>query len=56
MTNQEERMVRALEDVKKLLILGLIKEGIKSKEIAAILGVDPAVISRMVPARKINNE
>ena len=39
-------------DIKKLLILSLIKQGIQSKEIAAVLGVDPAVITRMVPSRQ----
>lgn len=45
-----------LSDIKKLLILMMIKHGVQSKEIAAVLGVDPAVISRMVPARKVKVE
>lgn len=42
-----------LSDIKKLLILALIKQGVQSKEIAAVLGVDPAIITRMVPSRKL---
>ncbi|MBI1864126.1 hypothetical protein HYS03_02890 [Candidatus Woesebacteria bacterium] len=45
-----------LSDIKKLLILALIKQGVQSKEIASILGVDPAIITRLVPARKLKNE
>lgn len=44
---------RLLEDIKKLLILLLIREGVQGKDIATILGVDPAIISRMVPSRKM---
>jgi len=43
-----------LEIIKRLLILGLIKNGVQSKDIAAVLGVDPATITRIVPARKVN--
>jgi len=41
-----------LSDIKKLLILALIKQGVQSKEIASVLGVDAAIITRMVPSRK----
>lgn len=44
---------RILTDIKKLLILALIKQGVQSKEIASVLGVDPAIISRLMPTRKI---
>lgn len=44
--------IKSLEDIKKLLILTLIKQEVQSKEIAEILGVDPAVISRMISRRK----
>lgn len=41
-----------LEDIKKLLILGLIHQGITGRDIAAILEVDPAVVSRMLPKKQ----
>ena len=41
-----------LSDIKKLLILALIKQGVQSKEIASVLGVDAATITRIVPSRK----
>lgn len=37
-----------LEEIKRLLVLGLIQLGVKGKDIAAVLEVDPAMISRMV--------
>ena len=47
----DERVADLLEDVKKLLILDLISKDIQGKDIAAVLGVDPAVISRIVSKR-----
>lgn len=44
----DSQVVKLLDDIKKLLILGLIKDGVQSKQIAAVLKVDPATISRMV--------
>ncbi len=45
-----------LDDIKKLLVLALTHQGIQSKDIASVLGVDPAIVSRMVPARKIKKK
>lgn len=42
---------KTLEQIKWLLVLQLQSQGIASKDIAAVLGVDPAVISRKVPRR-----
>lgn len=49
----DQKVVTLLEDVKKLLILDLVAKGIQSQHIAEVLGVDGAVITRLVPARKI---
>ena len=49
---KKDNSERILTDIKKLLILALVKQGVQSKEIAVILGVDPAIVSRMVPTRK----
>jgi hypothetical protein len=42
-----------LEDVKRLLILLLIKLGSTSEEIALALGVDSSVVRKMMPVRKV---
>lgn len=52
--NKEQR--DALEQIKRLLILALIHQGVQGKDIASVLGVDPAIISRMVPARQIKKK
>jgi hypothetical protein len=49
----DKKIVGLLEDIKKLLILDLVAKGVQSKHIAEVLGVDNAVITRIVPARKI---
>ena len=41
------------EAVKRLLILLLLKLGSTSEEIAAALNVDPSLIRKMVPSRKV---
>jgi hypothetical protein len=41
-----------LEEIKRLLVLGLINQGVKGKDIAAILEVDPAIISRLISFTK----
>lgn len=43
---------KTLEQIKWLLVLQLQNQGITSKDIATVLDVDPAVISRKVPRRK----
>lgn len=47
---------RILEQIKWLLVLQLQNQGVASKDIAKLLGVDPAVISRKVPRRKKNTK
>lgn len=50
---ERKEKMEPLEEIKRLLILGLIQNGVQGKDIAAVLGVDPATITRMVPARQI---
>lgn len=47
------QIIKLLEDIKKLLVLGLITRGAQGKDIAQVLGVDKSTITRIVPARKI---
>ena len=42
-----------LEDIKKLLVLLLMKLGTEGGEIAAALGVSNAPVTRMVPKNKV---
>jgi len=49
----DARIASLLEDVKRLLILDLVNKGVQSSHIAQVLGVDKAVITRIVPARRI---
>jgi len=48
-----ERGQDDFRDVKRLLVLLLLKLGATSEEIGLALGVDPSLVRRMVPARKI---
>lgn len=52
----DEQISKTLEQIKWLLVLQLQNQGVASKDIAAVLGVDPAVISRKVPRRKKNGK
>lgn len=42
-----------LEDVKRLLVLLLLKLGSTSEEVALAMQVDSSVIRRMIPARQV---
>lgn len=48
MVDNKKKTNQLLEDIKKLLVLALIRQGVQGKDIAGILGVDPAIISRMI--------
>jgi predicted transcriptional regulator len=48
----DKQSIKLLEEIKKLIVLQLINQGVQSKDVAATLNVDPAVISRMVPRKK----
>jgi len=41
-----------LEDIKRLLVLGLIKSDVTNKDIAKALDVNPSVVTRLVSPRK----
>lgn len=53
---KKEQKMDTLEQIKRLLVLGLIKQGVQGKDIAAALGVDPATITRMMPLRQVNKK
>lgn len=53
LNNMDDKFIKILEEIKKLLILDLITKGIQGKDIAQVLGVDKSTITRIVPSRKI---
>ena len=48
----EQPEVEMLEQIKRLLILILSEQGVKGKRIAAVLGVDAAIVSRILSPKK----
>lgn len=52
----DKQIQNTLEQIKWLLVLQLQTQGVASKDIAKVLGVDPAIISRKVPRRKNNTK
>lgn len=48
MAKKKSEKLEPLEEIKRLLILGLVNQGVKAKDIAALLEVDPAIISRLL--------
>lgn len=50
MPNKEQKN-DTLEQIKRLMILVLIQQGVTGKDIAHVLGVDPAVVSRITPPK-----
>lgn len=52
----DKQTQKTLDQIKWLLVLQLQSQGVASKDIAKVLDVDPAVISRKVPRRKKNSK
>lgn len=48
----DKELHKTLEQIKWLMVFQLQNQGVSSKDIAKVLGVDPAIISRRVPRRK----
>jgi predicted transcriptional regulator len=53
---KKDQSTEILEQIKRLIVLSLIRQGVQGKDIAAALGVDPAIVSRMLPARQIKKK
>lgn len=49
MADQYVDVVSELRSVKMLLILQLLRSGVKQSQVAAILGISEATMSRMLP-------
>jgi DNA-directed RNA polymerase specialized sigma subunit len=52
MPKKKSEKLEPLEEIKRLIILGLINQGVKGKDIAAVLDVDPAIISRLISPKE----
>jgi DNA invertase Pin-like site-specific DNA recombinase len=50
---KQSKKLEPLEEIKRLLILGLIHNGVQANDIATILNVNKSTISRIVPVLKI---
>ena len=48
----DKREMDTLEQIKRLLILGLSAQGIKGNKIADAIGVDAATVSRILSPKK----
>ena len=48
--------LRELTYIRKLLMMQLIRDGVESKEIASVLGIDASTVTRAVPSRKIRKK
>ena len=51
MRKKKSDKLEPLEEIKRLLVLALIHQGVKGKDVAAVLQVDPAIISRMISGK-----
>ena len=49
----DEKELRELQTIKKLLVLQLLNQGLQADALADLLGMDPADFSRMFPVRKL---
>jgi hypothetical protein len=52
----DSKTIALLEDIKKLLILGLIANGVLSKDVAQVLGVEKSTISKVVSSRIVKKK
>jgi len=49
----EEKVLKELQDIKKLLILRLLDSGFQAGTLAGLLEMDPGDFSRMFPVKKL---
>lgn len=50
----QDPIQKELETIKKLLLLFLLKTGMKAADLSTAIGMDPGDFSRMMPVRKLN--
>ena len=49
----DKKTLKLFEDIKKLIVLDLITQGVQSKDIAKVLRVHKSTITRLAPSRKL---
>lgn len=49
MSKEADEQLKELRAIKMLMVLQLIRQGVKQSQIAALLGVSEATMSRMLP-------
>lgn len=49
MSKEADEQLKELRAIKMLMVLHLIRQGVKQSQIAALLGVSEATMSRMLP-------
>ncbi len=54
--SEKDPILITLEDIKRLLILQLIKSRATSEEIGHALGVDSSTVRKMLPIKKIRRK
>jgi hypothetical protein len=47
--SEMQRIADDLDAVKKLLVLSLVQKGFKQQELASVLDIDGAILSKMFP-------
>lgn len=48
----EQQQIELLEQIRRLLMLGLQQQGVQGKKIAETLEIDPAAVSRILSPKK----
>ncbi len=56
MIGLNEKELKELQDIKKLLVVQLLNDGIKPNGIADLLNMDQGNFSKMFPVRKLLNK
>ena len=53
--NMDKNQIRLLEDIKKLLILQLLADGVSDKAIAKVLSIDSSTIRHLISLKEVRN-
>lgn len=51
--DSDQKQIELLEQIKRLLMLNLKQQGVEGKRIAEVIGVDAAIVSRILSPKKM---
>ena len=51
----DKKHTQLLDDIKKLLILQLLANGVSDKAVAKVLGIDSSTVRHLVSLKKVRN-